>query len=82
LDSLEEIGISFFTGSAEQQEFIEVLLSRCNIVTLKRLDIMVSSTPVSSEIMEFVERIRTMYRKVQLNVLIDQGGADATGLLI
>jgi hypothetical protein len=38
-DSLEEIGIKSFTGSDEQEEFLKLLLSRCNTVTLKRVDI-------------------------------------------
>ncbi|CAD6267203.1 unnamed protein product [Miscanthus lutarioriparius] len=70
-DSLEEIGIKFFTGSDEQEEFMKLLLSRCNTVTLKRVDITVPLAPVSSEIMEVVERIRSVWhpnRKTQFNV--------------
>jgi hypothetical protein len=71
-DSLEEIGIAFFTGSAEQVEFVELLLSRCNTVTtLKRVDFTVPFVPVSSEIMEVVQRISSMCHpnsKVQFNV--------------
>jgi hypothetical protein len=70
-DSLEEIGIKSFTGSDEQEEFMKLLLSRCNTVTLKRVDITVPLAPVSSEIMEVVERIRSMCHpnsKIQFNV--------------
>ena len=70
-NSLEAIEISFFTGSAEQVEFVELLLSRCNKVILKRVDFTVPSGPVSSEIMEVVQRIRSMCHpnsKVQFNV--------------
>jgi hypothetical protein len=70
-NSLEEIEISFFTGSAKQVEFVELLMSRCNKVILKRVDFTVSSDPVSSEIMEVVQRIRSMCHpnsNVQFNV--------------
>jgi hypothetical protein len=59
-DSLEEIGIKFFTGLDELEQFMKLLLSKCNMVTLKRVDIMVPLAPVSSEIMEAVERIRSV----------------------
>lgn len=71
-ESLEEIGISFFTGSDEQAQFMKLLLSRCNMVTLKRVNIMVQFPPVSSEVMEAVETIRSMCNqnsKVQFNVV-------------
>ena len=70
-DSLEEIGIRFFTGSDEQEEFMKLLLCKCNAATLKRVDITVPDT-VFSEIMEVVERIRSVCHpnsKVQFNVL-------------
>ncbi|CAL4899747.1 unnamed protein product [Urochloa decumbens] len=70
--SLEVIGISFFTGSPEEEQFLKLLLSRCNMVTLKRVDLTVPSAPVSSKIMEIVEGIRGICcpkRKVQFNVL-------------
>lgn len=51
---------------------MELLLSRCNTVaTLKRVDFTVPFVPVSSEIMEAVQRISSMYdsnSKVQFNV--------------
>jgi hypothetical protein len=71
-DSLEEIGINFFTGSDEQEQFMKLLLSKCNTVTLKRVDITVPIDPVSLEIMEVVERIHGVCHpnsKVQFNVL-------------
>ncbi|CAN6333697.1 unnamed protein product [Urochloa humidicola] len=71
-DSLEEIGISFFTGSTEEEQFLRLLLSSCSMVTLKRVDLTVPFAPVSSKIIEIVEGIRGMCcpkRKVQFNVL-------------
>ncbi|CAN6293368.1 unnamed protein product [Urochloa humidicola] len=70
-DALEEIEIMFFTGSTEEEEFVKLLLSRCNMVTLKRVDLTVPFVPVSSEIMEVVEGIRGICcpnTKVQFNV--------------
>ena len=70
-DSLEEIGIKFFTGSDEQDEFMKLLLSKCNTVTLKRVDITVPLAPNSSEIKEVVERIHSVCHpnsKIQFNV--------------
>ncbi|CAN6351589.1 unnamed protein product [Urochloa humidicola] len=70
-DALEEIEISFFTGSAEEEEFVKLLLSRCNMVTLKKVDLTVPFVPVSSEIMEVVQGIRDICcpnSKVQFNV--------------
>jgi hypothetical protein len=70
-DSLEEIGIKFFTGSDEHEQFMKLLLSKCNMATLKRVDITVPLAPVSSEIMEAVERIRSVCHpnsKTQFNV--------------
>ncbi|CAD6251806.1 unnamed protein product [Miscanthus lutarioriparius] len=70
-DSLEEIGIKFFTGSDEHEQFMKLLLSKCNTTTLKRVDITVPLAPVSSEIMEAVERIRSVCHpnsKTQFNV--------------
>ncbi|KAF8666507.1 hypothetical protein HU200_053622 [Digitaria exilis] len=71
-ESLEEIGISFFSGSTEEENFVKLLLSRCNMETLKRVSLTVPYVPVSSQIMEVVERIHSMcYPKenVQFNVL-------------
>ena len=70
-DSREEIGIKFFTGSDEQEEFMKLLLSKCNTVTLKRVDITVPLAPNSSEIKEVVERIHSVCHpnsKIQFNV--------------
>ena len=50
---------------------MKLLLSKCNTATLKRVDITVPLAPVSSEIMEVVERIRSVWhpnRKTQFNV--------------
>jgi hypothetical protein len=74
-DSLEEIGIKFFTGSDEQEQFMKLLLSKCSAVTLKRVDITVPLVPVSSEIMEAVERIRSVCHpnsKTQFNVHVKE----------
>lgn len=71
-DALEEIEISFLTGSSEEEEFAKLLQSRCNMVTLKRVDLTVPFVPDSSEIMEVVEGIRSMCcpnSKVQFIVL-------------
>ncbi|CAN6333701.1 unnamed protein product [Urochloa humidicola] len=59
-DALEEIEISFFTGSTEEEEFVKLLLSRCNMGTLKRVDLTVPFVPVTLEIMEVVEGIRAI----------------------
>ncbi|CAN6342631.1 unnamed protein product [Urochloa humidicola] len=59
-DALEEIELSFFTGSTEEEEFVKLLLSRCNMGTLKRVDLTVPFVPVTLEIMEVVEGIRTI----------------------
>ncbi|CAL4899749.1 unnamed protein product [Urochloa decumbens] len=70
-DALEEIEISLFTGSTEEEEFVKLLLSRCNMVTLKSVGLTVPFVPVTSEIMEVVEGIRAICcpnTKVQFNV--------------
>ncbi|CAL4892597.1 unnamed protein product [Urochloa decumbens] len=70
-DSLEEIKISLFSGSTEEEEFMKLLLSRRNMVTLKRVDLTVPFAAVSPTIMEVIERIQsTCYpnREVQFSV--------------
>ncbi|CAN6342630.1 unnamed protein product [Urochloa humidicola] len=76
-DSLEDIEISFFSGSTEEEEFMKSLLSRSNMVALKRVDLTVPFAVIPSAIMEVIERIQsTCYpnREVQFNVLSREVG--------